>query len=129
MKIQQSAEDYLETMLMLEEEYGGEVPSEMKELVKLPGVGRKTANVVMAEAFGLPAIAVDTHVFRVSNRIGLTDGKDPDEVEMQLKKKIPKESWSRAHHLLIFHGRKICHARKPECDNCELFGICLKRNV
>ena len=114
---------------MLEEEYGGEVPSEMKELVKLPGVGRKTANVVMAEAFGLPAIAVDTHVFRVSNRIGLTDGKDPDEVEMQLKKKIPKESWSRAHHLLIFHGRKICHARKPECDNCELFGICLKRNV
>lgn len=109
---------------MLVDDYGGEVPCTMEELVKLPGVGRKTANVVLAEGFGMPAIAVDTHVFRVSNRIGLADGKTPDEVEKQLRKILPKEQWSRAHHLLIFHGRYICHARKPDCANCRLLGIC-----
>ena len=109
---------------MLLSEFGGEVPSDMEDLVKLPGVGRKTANVVMSEGFGMPAIAVDTHVFRVSHRIGLSDGKTPDDVEMQLKKKIDKNKWSRAHHLLIFHGRKICHARRPECEGCGLVGIC-----
>ena len=108
----------------LVDEYGGEVPDTMEELVKLPGVGRKTANVVLAEGFGMPAIAVDTHVFRVANRTGLADGKTPDEVEKQLCRKIPKDQWSRAHHLLIFHGRKVCHARKPDCENCKLLGIC-----
>lgn len=108
----------------LVDEYAGEVPDTMEELVKLPGVGRKTANVVLAEGFGKPAIAVDTHVFRVSNRIGLADGKTPDEVERQLCNKIPEEQWSRAHHLLIFHGRKVCSARKPDCENCKLLGLC-----
>lgn len=112
---------------MLLFEFGGEVPSDMEDLVKLPGVGRKTANVVMSEGFGVPAIAVDTHVFRVSHRIGLSDGKTPDDVEMQLKKKIEKDNWSRAHHLLIFHGRKICHARKPDCEGCMLSQMCLYR--
>ena len=113
---------------MLLSEFGGDVPSDMKDLVKLPGVGRKTANVVMSEGFGMPAIAVDTHVFRVSHRIGLSDGKTPDDVEMQLKKKIDKDKWSRAHHLLIFHGRKICHARRPECEGCALNEICQYHN-
>ena len=108
----------------LMEEHDGIVPGTMEELVKLPGVGRKTANVVLAEGFGKPAIAVDTHVFRVSRRIGLADGNTPDEVERQLCRKIPKEQWSRAHHLLIFHGRKICSARKPDCENCKLLGLC-----
>ena len=109
------------------EDFGGEVPSDFDNLVSLPGVGRKTANVIMAEAFGKPAIAVDTHVFRVSNRIGLTDAKDVDRTEDQLKKRIPKDQWIRSHHLLIFHGRKICHARKPDCDNCEISEICMKK--
>lgn len=102
-------------------DFDGEVPDTMEELVKLPGVGRKTANVVLAEGFGKAAIAVDTHVFRVANRIGLADGKTPDAVEMQLGEKLPVEMWSRAHHLLIFHGRKVCHARKPDCSNCLIY--------
>ena len=110
---------------MLNENYGGEVPGDFDELVKLPGVGRKTANVVLAEGFGENRIAVDTHVFRVANRIGLTDGKDPAEVEEGLMARIPKDQWTRAHHLLIFHGRKVCHARKPDCANCGLKGICV----
>ena len=109
---------------MLTEEYGGEVPGEFDELVKLPGVGRKTANVVLAEGFGEQRIAVDTHVFRVANRIGLTDGKDPSEVEEGLMARLPHDQWTRAHHLLIFHGRKVCHARNPECATCGLRGEC-----
>jgi len=107
------------------DDYDGEVPGDFDKLTALPGVGRKTANVILAEAFGEPAIAVDTHVFRVSNRIGLTDAKDPNKTEEQLRKRLPKEQWIRAHHLLIFHGRKICHARKPDCGACELKDICL----
>ena len=110
---------------MLVEDYGGEVPADHKELVKLPGVGRKTANVVLAEGFGEARIAVDTHVFRVSNRIGLTEGKDPVDVEEQLMKRLPKDQWTRAHHLIIFHGRKVCHARKPDCEGCDIKDICL----
>lgn len=109
----------------LVEDHGGEVPDSFDELVKLPGVGRKTANVVLAEAFGEPRIAVDTHVFRVSNRIGITDGKDVTETEEQLMERLPRETWIRAHHLIIFHGRKLCHARKPDCDNCGLNEICV----
>ena len=110
---------------MLVSDYGGEVPGNFDDLVRLPGVGRKTANVVLAEGFGEARIAVDTHVFRVSNRIGLTDGKDPTGVEEGLMERLPEEQWSRAHHLLIFHGRKVCHARKPDCGNCLLEGLCL----
>lgn len=112
----------------LSEEYGGEVPGDFKELVKLPGVGRKTANVVLAEGFGEARIAVDTHVFRVANRIGLTDGKDPTEVEEGLMERLPEEQWIRAHHLIIFHGRKVCHARKPDCENCGIRDICMYCN-
>ena len=114
---------------MLTEEYGGKVPDSEEELIRLPGVGRKTANVVRSEGFGQPAIAVDTHVFRVSNRTGLAKGKTPDEVEKALKKKLPKELWSHAHHLLIFHGRYTCHARRPECESCVLASLCERHGV
>ena len=110
---------------MLVSEYGGEVPGSFDDLVRLPGVGRKTANVVLAEGFGQARIAVDTHVFRVSNRIGLTCAKDPEGVEKKLMERLPEEQWARAHHLLIFHGRKLCHARKPDCGSCLLTGLCL----
>lgn len=105
-------------------EYNGKVPETMEELIKLPGVGRKTANVVLSNAFGVPAIAVDTHVFRVSNRIGIGKGKDVDQVEKELMKNIPKEKWSDAHHYIIWHGRKICKARNPQCSICPLSDCC-----
>ncbi len=104
--------------------YGGEVPEDFEALESLPGVGRKTANVVMSVAFGVPAIAVDTHVFRVSNRLRLAIGKTPEAVEMKLKKVIPMEQWSDAHHWLIWHGRKICKARNPLCEECPLAEYC-----
>ena len=110
---------------MLVAEYGGEVPGRFDDLVGLPGVGRKTANVVLAEGFGEARIAVDTHVFRVSNRIGLTCAKDPEGVEKGLMERLPEDQWSRTHHLLIFHGRKVCHARKPDCENCLLRDCCM----
>ena len=106
-------------------DFGGRVPDTFEELTCLPGVGRKTANVVMAEAFGKPAIAVDTHVFRVANRIGFTDEKDVNATEDSLKERLPECMWIRAHHLLIFHGRKVCHARRPDCENCGIRDICL----
>ena len=109
---------------MLVSDYGGEVPGCFEDLVKLPGVGRKTANVVLAEGFGQARIAVDTHVFRVSNRIGLTCAKDPNGVENMLMERLQEDQWSRAHHLLIFHGRKVCHARKPDCVSCGLQSVC-----
>lgn len=109
---------------MLMENYHGEVPEDFDELVKLPGVGRKTANVVRSVAFGYPAIAVDTHVFRVSNRLKLSIGKTPDEVEEGLKKAIPMKDWSAAHHWLIWHGRRVCHARRPDCETCFLQNVC-----
>lgn len=106
------------------EKYNGQVPQTMEELIELPGVGRKTANVVLSNAFSVPAIAVDTHVFRVSNRTGLAKGNTPEEVEQGLMKNIPKEMWSDAHHYLIWHGRKVCNARKPKCDECPLYPHC-----
>jgi endonuclease III len=109
---------------MIIEEYNGIVPGTMEELTRLPGVGRKTANVVLSNAFGVPAIAVDTHVFRVSNKIGLAKTKDVSETEEQLMKNIPKERWSKAHHLLIFHGRRTCSARKPNCSKCTINAYC-----
>ncbi|MDN5331250.1 MAG: endonuclease [Tepidanaerobacteraceae bacterium] len=106
------------------EKYGGRVPDEFEELVKLPGVGRKTANVILANAFGKPAFAVDTHVFRVSRRLGLSDGNDPLKVEKDLNMKIPEDYWIKAHHWLIYHGRRVCTARKPNCENCFLKDLC-----
>jgi endonuclease-3 len=104
--------------------FNGEVPSTIEELMSLAGVGKKTANVVYSVAFGGAAIAVDTHVFRVSNRLGLAKGKTPEEVEKGLQKAIPKSDWSKAHHLLIYHGRRVCHSRKPDCENCALNSVC-----
>ena len=104
--------------------HGGEIPSTMEELTALPGVGRKTANVVLANAFHIPALAVDTHVFRVSNRLGLADAKTVEETETQLMRAIPKKDWCDAHHWLIWHGRRVCKAQHPMCDSCTLAGMC-----
>lgn len=108
----------------LKERFHGEVPATMEELTSLPGVGRKTANVVLSNAFGVPAIAVDTHVFRVSNRLGLCRTKTPEETELALQKALDKSLWSRAHHLLIFHGRRTCDAKRPRCEECPLSELC-----
>ena len=113
---------------MLVSDHNGTVPCDFDSLVKLPGVGRKTANVVLAEGFGVPRIAVDTHVFRVANRIGLTDEKSVEATEDELMRRLPEEMWISAHHLLIFHGRKCCHARKPECEVCGLKEVCMHNN-
>lgn len=106
------------------QKYGGKVPETMEELIELPGVGRKTANVVLSNAFGVPAIAVDTHVFRVSNRLGIAKGDTPEKVEKDLMKNIPREMWSDTHHYLIWHGRQICKARKPQCEVCPVAPYC-----
>jgi len=104
--------------------YAGKVPDTQEELVKLPGVGRKTANVVFAVAFGGDAIPVDTHVFRLSHRLGLSNASTPDGVEKDLNKAFPKETWSHVHHLLIHHGRYICKAQSPKCGDCMLIDQC-----
>ncbi len=111
---------------MLVENYNGQVPESDDELTKLPGVGRKTANVVMSVGFGHQRIAVDTHVFRVANRIGIVDEKDVLNTELALMKRIPKDRWSKTHHSLIFHGRRCCTARNPKCDQCVLNDMCKK---
>lgn len=104
----------------LAEHYGGEVPNTREQLMKLPGVGQKTAGVVLMAAFGDPQIPVDTHVFRVSRRIGLADAGTPEKVELQLRALLPKEIWTFGHHLLIWHGRRCCAARSPACERCPL---------
>ena len=109
------------------EDYGGEVPEDFDDLVRLPGVGRKTANVVRSVLFGHPAIAVDTHVFRVSNRLKLATGETPLAVELGLQKAVPKKDWGAAHHWLIWHGRRICMARNPKCEECPLGDVCPSR--
>ena len=106
------------------EKYGGEVPNDFNELKSLAGVGQKTANVVWSVAFGGDAIAVDTHVFRVSNRLGLACANTPFKVEEQLKQVIPQSDWSKAHHWLIYHGRRVCHSQRPDCRNCTLKDKC-----
>ncbi len=106
------------------DEFGGVVPRTRDELVSLPGVGRKTANVVLNMAFGQPTMAVDTHIFRVGNRTGLAPGKDPLAVELELEKVIPAKYMLHAHHWLILHGRYICIARKPQCDRCIIADLC-----
>ena len=118
------AEHILSASKDILEKFDGEVPNTVEKLMTLAGVGKKTANVVYSVAFGGDAIAVDTHVFRVSNRLGLAKGKDPLEVEKGLCKAIPKSDWSKAHHWLIYHGRKVCHSQKPDCENCTLKDVC-----
>lgn len=118
------AKHLLATAHILLERYGGEVPDSFDELVTLPGVGRKTANVLISVLFDQPAIAVDTHVFRVSRRLGLAKGSTPEAVEEELMKHIPKDKWSAAHHWLIWHGRLACKARNPLCDECPLREVC-----
>ena len=118
------AKNILAACQILCEKYGGQVPDSFADLESLPGVGRKTANVVMSVAFHHPAIAVDTHVFRISNRLKLAVGTTPLEVEKELQRVIPREKWSDAHHWLIWHGRKICKARKPLCGTCPLADVC-----
>jgi len=113
----------------LVERHGGEVPDEMESLVELPGVGRKTANVVLGSWFGKPAIPVDTHVTRLSNRLGLTRQKNAVKIESELQELIPRKDWTFASHALIWHGRRVCKARRPDCDACTLRGDCPRVDV
>lgn len=118
------SKNILLTCRLLIGNYNSKVPGTLEELITLPGVGRKTANVVLSNVFDTPAIAVDTHVFRVANRIGLADSDNVLDTEMQLMENIEREMWSKAHHLFIFHGRRICKARKPLCKECPLTDYC-----
>ena len=118
------AKNVIAAARILVDEFGGEVPQEREKLEKLPGVGRKTANVVLNVAFGQPTIAVDTHIFRVANRTGLAPGKNPLEVELKLAKATPEPFITHAHHWLILHGRYICKARLPECWRCPIADLC-----
>jgi len=118
------AKNVIAAARILVDEFGGEVPRERDKLETLPGVGRKTANVVLNVAFGQPTIAVDTHIFRVSNRTGLAPGKNPLEVELKLEKAVPETFVTHAHHWLILHGRYICKARTPECWHCPVSDLC-----
>ena len=121
------AKNILAMSRILCDEYGGQVPGDFDSLVALPGVGRKTANVVLAEAFGQQRIAVDTHVFRLANRIGFTAEKDVLKTEEALMKALPESLWTKMHHALIIHGRRCCIARNPKCDSCCIAEYC-KRN-
>ncbi|MBQ8295656.1 MAG: endonuclease III [Clostridia bacterium] len=118
------AEHILSASKDILEKFGGEVPNTVEDLMSLAGVGKKTANVVYSVAFGGAAIAVDTHVFRVSNRLGLAKGSTPEKVEEGLCKAIPKTDWAKAHHWLIYHGRRVCHSQRPDCEHCTLQNVC-----
>lgn len=118
------AEHILSASKDILEKFGGKVPDTVEDLMSLAGVGKKTANVVYSVAFGGDAIAVDTHVFRVSNRLGLAKGTTPLEVEAGLCKAIPRSDWSKAHHWLIYHGRRVCHSQRPSCESCTLRAVC-----
>ncbi len=107
-------------------EHSGQVPDDFEQLLKLPGIGRKSANVIVSVAFGKPGLAVDTHVFRVSGRMGMASEKDPDKTELVLKALLPIDVWTDTHHLLIFHGRSLCTARKPQCGQCPVEMLCEK---
>jgi endonuclease-3 len=113
---------------ILVEKYQSKVPNNFEDLINLPGVGRKTANVVLNEAFNKPTIGVDTHVFRVSNRTGLAAGKNPDQVEKQLLKILPKNYLKKAHHLILLHGRYVCKSRNPLCSKCVINKICIYKD-
>lgn len=118
------AKNLVNAARMIVARFGGRVPEQMEDLLALPGVGRKTANVIRAVAYDADAIAVDTHVFRVANRLGLVRANNPRETERQLMDVIPQHDWSKAHHWLIYHGRQVCHARHPECARCVVVDLC-----
>lgn len=120
----QKAKSIKGTTRIIAEEYGGKVPNRMEDLVRLPGVGRKTANVVLGNAFGLPGLPVDTHVKRLANRLGLTAQDDPVKIELELHDLLPPKKWCMFSHLLIFHGRRLCKARKPRCEECSVRSFC-----
>ena len=122
------AKHILDASRDLVEKHAGNVPCDKKELKSLAGVGEKTANVVLSLAFGVPAIAVDTHVFRVSNRLGLADSKDVFKTQKQLENVLPKEKWSKFHYALVLHGRYVCKSQKPKCEECKLNVYCKKYN-
>lgn len=122
------AKNIIQTSQILIEKYGGRIPRDRESLQTLPGVGRKTANVVLNNAFGLPTIAVDTHIFRVSNRTGIAPGKTVLAVEQKLEKAVPEEYKLHAHHWLILHGRYTCIARRPKCQDCSIFELCEYKN-
>lgn len=114
---------------MLIDDFGGEVPNNMDDLLKLPGVGRKTANLVLGDFFGIPGVVVDTHATRLSNRMGLTNQKDPYKIELDLQKLLPPKDWADFCHCLVYHGRAYCTARAPKCDTCSIEHLCPKIGV
>jgi endonuclease III len=118
------ARNIINCCCMLINEYDGRVPGNMEDLLKLPGVGRKTANLVLGDIFGVPGVVVDTHAKRLSNRIGLTRNEDPEKVEYDLMKVVPKKHWSKFCHQLVYHGRAVCNARKPNCEGCTIRRYC-----
>lgn len=118
------ARNIISACKMVISDFGGEVPSNMQDLLKLPGVGRKTANLVLGDCFGIPGVVIDTHAKRLSNRIGLTENEDPEKIEHDLMKVLPRENWSRFCHQLVYHGRAVCNARKPACESCDISQYC-----
>lgn len=118
------AKNIIATCRILVDKYNGKVPDSMEKLLELPGVGRKTANLVLYEIYGVQGIIVDTHAKRLSNRIGLTKNEDPEKIEYDLQKIVPKSGWADFCHMLVFHGREVCKARKPECESCEISHLC-----
>ncbi|MDQ2085024.1 endonuclease III [Herbivorax sp. ANBcel31] len=118
------AKNIKETCNILIEQHNGQVPDTMEKLLKLPGVGRKTANLILGDVFGIPGVVVDTHAKRLSNRIGLSQSDNPKKVEFDLMEVVPKKSWSKFCHQLVYHGRSVCKARKPDCENCNILKYC-----
>lgn len=118
------SKNIIRTSKILREKYDNQVPDDFESLIGLPGVGNKTANVVLSNAFNKDAIAVDTHVFRVANRLGLANASSPEKTQKQLEKALPQDVWSKAHHWLIFHGRSVCRAQSPDCESCSLNRWC-----
>ncbi len=123
------AKSILACCRQLVEQHGGEVPATMEELVTLPGVGRKTANVILGNCFDVPGIVIDTHVGRLSQRMGLSENADPVKIERDLMDLLPRKEWTMFSHRMIFHGRQVCNARKPLCDQCQLAAICPREGV
>ncbi|HPC99943.1 MAG TPA: endonuclease III [Acetivibrio sp.] len=118
------ARNIKEASRIIVDQFNGQVPGNLEDLLTLPGVGRKTANLVLGDVFGIPGIVVDTHAKRLSNRIGLSSSNDPKKVEFDLMAVVPKENWSEFCHQLVYHGRAVCHARKPECNKCSIIDYC-----
>lgn len=118
------AKNIIAACKMIISDFGGKVPSNMEDLLKLPGVGRKTANLILNDSFGVPGVVIDTHAKRLTNRMGLTDNEDPEKIEYDLMKLLPSEKWGSFCHQLVFHGRALCDARKPRCGECAVLPYC-----